>query len=224
MDSSMVLGLAAVLITVMSGLGLAWYLFVAPKASGDVGALRGRSVENDPRSEKAGGRNRNEPSAEALEELKRKRRKKLKKAEVLNLEDKFFQAGMFSQESRREFFLMKTFAPVVLAPIAGLIGAHNGVLMGLTGALLGAGVGIRIPNMLLDRKIAQRHEDIMFFLPLVIEQIVIGVSSSLDIGPCMQRVVSMADERDTHNCVTELLAVAQHYTSSGISIIANYFI
>jgi len=56
----------------------------------------------------------------------------------------------------------------------------------------------------------------MFYLPLVIEQISIGVSSSLDIGPCLQRVVQMADERDTHNVVTELLKYAQNYIRSGV--------
>ena len=55
-------------------------------------------------------------------------------------------------------------------------------------------------------------------MPLVIEQISIGVSSSLDIGPCLARVVSMADERDSHNPVTELLRFAQAYIKSGVSL------
>ena len=58
----------------------------------------------------------------------------------------------------------------------------------------------------------------MYYLPLVIEQIAIGVSSSLDIGPCIQRVVTMADERDSHNAVTELIRVCQYYVRSGISL------
>jgi pilus assembly protein TadC len=58
----------------------------------------------------------------------------------------------------------------------------------------------------------------MYFLPLVIEQIAIGVSSSLDIGPCISRVIDMADERDTHNPVTELLRFAQNYVKSGASL------
>jgi len=52
----------------------------------------------------------------------------------------------------------------------------------------------------------------------VVEQIVIGVSSSLDIGPCLQRVVQMADERDSHNPVTELLRHAQLLSKSGLSL------
>src|SRR5690606_32288561 len=55
-------------------------------------------------------------------------------------------------------------------------------------------------------------------LPLVIEQVAIGVSSSLDIGPCLSRIVSMADERDSHNIVTELIRHAQFHVKSGVSL------
>ena len=58
----------------------------------------------------------------------------------------------------------------------------------------------------------------MFYLPLVIEQLVIGVSSSLDVGPCIKWIVAMADERDSHNPVTELLRYAQLYMKSGVSM------
>jgi pilus assembly protein TadC len=58
----------------------------------------------------------------------------------------------------------------------------------------------------------------MFYLPLVIEQLVIGVSSSLDVGPCLKWIVAMADERDSHNPVTELLRYAQLYMKSGVSM------
>ena len=53
---------------------------------------------------------------------------------------------------------------------------------------------------------------------MVIEQIAIGVSSSLDIGPCLQRIIKMADERDTHNVVTELIQHAEQYIRSGVSL------
>ncbi|MCB0320021.1 MAG: type II secretion system F family protein, partial [Bdellovibrionales bacterium] len=88
----------------------------------------------------------------------------------------------------------------------------------LVGAILGLLVGLQVPYSILDRRIKQRHEDILFFLPLVIEQIAIGVSSSLDIGPCIARVVQMADERDSHNVVTELLRFAQYHVKSGVSL------
>jgi tight adherence protein C len=84
--------------------------------------------------------------------------------------------------------------------------------------LAGAILGYLLPIRLLARKAKQRDEEIMFFLPLVIEQVSIGVSSSLDIGPCLARVVEMADERDSHNPVTELLRYAQFFIKSGVSL------
>ena len=85
----------------------------------------------------------------------------------------------------------------------------------LIGLALGAGIGYQIPNSILERRYIARSDEILFYLPLVIEQIAIGVSSSLDIGPCLEKVVSMADERDTHNVVTELIRHAQFYIRSG---------
>jgi hypothetical protein len=56
------------------------------------------------------------------------------------------------------------------------------------------------------------------YMPIVIEQLVLGVSCSLDIGPCVKWVVAMADERDSHNPVTELLRYAQQHMRSGAAI------
>jgi type II secretory pathway component PulF len=52
----------------------------------------------------------------------------------------------------------------------------------------------------------------------MIEQISIGVSSSLDIGPCISRIVQMSDERGTHNPAVDLLKVALSYVKSGVSL------
>jgi pilus assembly protein TadC len=90
----------------------------------------------------------------------------------------------------------------------------NILLYGVIGGML----GMYIPLKRLEGWTKSRQEEITFYLPLVIEQISIGVSSSLDIGPCLARVVQMADERDSHNPVTELLRFAQSYIKSGVSL------
>jgi Flp pilus assembly protein TadB len=77
--------------------------------------------------------------------------------------------------------------------------------------------GIQLPYTLLERWVKQRDEEILYYLPLVIEQIAIGVSSSLDVGPCLAHVVMMADERDSHNPVTLLIKISQNYMKSGVS-------
>ncbi len=135
----------------------------------------------------------------------------------LTLDQRLFRAGIFSDKERADFYRLRVILPVVSIPvIGGLLWTFGGAQMGMLGILLGGAIGYQLPFSYLDRKIAWRGEEIMFFLPLVIEQISIGVSSSLDVGPCLQRVVQMADERDTHNVVTELLKYAHNYIKSGV--------
>ena len=218
MDNSLVFGIGALFIAAVSGTGLLWY-FLAPRSKPNLDALRGKPAGEGPVSAVgARGRGREEPDQATLDQLKNKTRKKLQGKEIVTLDEKFFQAGVFADEDRREFYMMRTFAPIVVAPIAGLVGSTAGIEFAIVAAILGAAIGMRLPYILLDRRIKARNEDMLFYLPLVIEQVVIGVSSSLDIGPCLQRVVTMADERDTHNCVTELLRVTQHYIRSGVSL------
>jgi pilus assembly protein TadC len=90
----------------------------------------------------------------------------------------------------------------------------------MTGMLiiLGLGIGYGYPVVYIERKARARGEDILYYLPLVIEQISIGVSSALDIGPCIAEVVSMADERGSHNPVTELFVHVEKLMRSGLSL------
>ena len=88
----------------------------------------------------------------------------------------------------------------------------------MLGGILGVILGVYLPLKIINKWIEQQHEDISYYLPLVIEQISIGVSSSLDIGPCLSRIVQMADERKSHNAVTELLKYSQFYVKSGVSL------
>lgn len=135
------------------------------------------------------------------------------------LEDRFFQAGVFSDPEKREFERQRVICPIITTVLlVAIVWPLAGAEVGIPAVILGFFTGMQLPFTLLDRKIKRRQEEIAFFLPLVIEQLVIGVSSSLDIGPCIQRVVSMADERASHNPVTELLRYAQAYVKTGVSL------
>lgn len=141
------------------------------------------------------------------------------KRQAPTLEERMFQAGLFSEEQRKDFRRLQ----VVMPTAFGLFGAGYGTMSSdplniILYGVIGGMVGMYIPLKRLDGWIKNRQEEIMFYLPLVIEQISIGVSSSLDIGPCLARVVQMADERDSHNPVTELLRFAQSYIKSGVSL------
>jgi Flp pilus assembly protein TadB len=146
------------------------------------------------------------------------RKQKSQKAGT-SLEERMFQAGLFSEEQRRDFKRLQVVMPTALGLLGAGYGSTGGdplniILYGVVGGM----AGMWFPLNRLDSWIKHRQEEILFFLPLVIEQISIGVSSSLDIGPCLARVVQMADERDSHNPVTELLRFAQAYIKSGVSL------
>jgi Flp pilus assembly protein TadB len=137
---------------------------------------------------------------------------------VASLNDQLFHAGIFSDAERRTFHIWKQLIFCLAVGVGALLGNLVSPTFLLIGGFLGLLIGIQAPRSSLQRAIERRGEEIMFFLPLVIEQLVIGVSSSLDIGPCIKWIVSMADERDSHNPVTELLRYAQQYMKSGVSL------
>lgn len=176
-------------------------------ANADVNKIRGNS-----------GRNLSEKDFENINKLKEEARRKVGGKKQLTLEERLFQAGIYTPKAKADFQRLRVLLPIFTVPLlAAPVWVYMGASMGLVGAVMGVLVGIQIPYSILDRRVQHRHEEILYFLPLVIEQMVIGVSSSLDIGPCLQKIVSMADERDSHNVVTELLRYALYYVKSGVS-------
>jgi Flp pilus assembly protein TadB len=146
-------------------------------------------------------------------------RKGASKRSSPSLEERMFQAGLFSEDQRRDFRRLQVAMPTALGLLAGICGSMSADPLDIIlYAVVGGMLGLYVPLKRLDSWIKNRQEEITFYLPLVIEQISIGVSSSLDIGPCLARVVQMADERDSHNPVTQLLKFAQAYIKSGVSL------
>lgn len=153
-----------------------------------------------------------------LDKITREVRKKASQKTKVTFEQKFFQAGIFSEKDKQKFKQLRIILPCILVPVIGIGAGMAGPQYLILGGILGLLAGLQLPSTILDKRIENRGEEIMYYLPLVIEQISIGVSSSLDIGPCLQRIVQMADERDSHNVVTELIRHVQYYVKSGVSL------
>ncbi len=218
MEPRLILVLIAVVLAV-AALGVFLYFFLVPRRQDNFRNLMqtGRGADLGKPSD-IRRRIEEDETGEELERLKQEARQATKKASQLTLDERFFQAGVFSPEEKQDFFRMRIIVPIITAPICAFVGSYVGSSFILLGGILGVLVGLQLPFTILDRKIKNRSEEIMFYLPLVIEQIAIGVSSSLDVGPCVARVITMADERDSHNVVTELLRHAQFHVKSGATL------
>jgi Flp pilus assembly protein TadB len=135
------------------------------------------------------------------------------------IEEQLFMAGKFSARERADFYRKRKLAPIVFALVGGVVGLILGSVKGaLMAAILGVVLGAYIPIVMLRKWVERHHEELGYNLPLLIEQVAIGVSSSLDIGPCLTQVIEMADERNSHNAATEMLKYALFYVKSGVSL------
>lgn len=222
MSASLIIGGAALVLAAVAGAAILYFLFVPRQETSIRNLMSSRPGSGMGAPSEIRQRLQNDTTGRQYEMLKRATRNKIKAKEKVTLEEKFFRAGMFTDQQKRDFSRLRVLCLIIGVPlglvIASFLTAYFGPGAYLGGMVLGVWVGVQAPVSVLDRQIAARDEDILFFLPLVIEQVAIGVSSSLDIGPCLQRVVAMADERDSHNAVTELVRYAQYYVRTGVSL------
>lgn len=218
MEPRTLVALLAFLVALIVG-GGAVYFFLLSRRQNPLQNLMGASRSSGlgtPSEERE--RIQNDPTGKEFERLKRETKLKKKGKEVKSLDEQFFAAGIFSPEQKQEFQRLRLFAPFVTTSILLFLCWGMQPIMVILALVLGVLAGLQLPFTLLARRTKRRDEDIMFYLPLVIEQISIGVSSSLDIGPCLQRVVQMADERDSHNVVTELVKYTLNLIKTGVSL------
>ena len=143
-----------------------------------------------------------------------------KKQRTDDISRKLFRAGFYSAADRRKFFIVQSaifVTAIVAIPIGMQMVLHKPALTA-AGLVLGALIGYAMPISWLEKQIRKREEELMYYLPLVIEQVSIGVSSSLDIGPCIANIVHMANERDSHNPITEMFVHVEKLMRSGLNL------
>ena len=143
-----------------------------------------------------------------------------KKGDDQSLDAKLFRAGYYTAADRASFTTFRIvifFVFLITFPAVMFFMTGQGFLT-LMGVIFGAFAGFAYPTVRVERKIVQREEEIMYFLPLVIEQISIGVSSALDVGPCISNIIEMATERESHNVVTEMFTHVEKLMKSGLNL------
>lgn len=216
MEGVSLLILTALVLAAVSGALLVYFMLARPKA--DMRSLMSGGISGSAVAEMR-QRLEDDDTGVEFERVKSIVRSRHKKSKEPTFQEKMFRAGIFTEQQKRDFRRTQILGPFVGTIGLGGIGSFlGGMDMVLLFGFLGVLVGFYIPYKLLNRRIKFRDEEILFYLPLVIEQVAIGVSSSLDIGPCIQRIVQMADERDSHNPVTELVRFAQFHVKTGVGL------
>ena len=203
------------------GLGLfAYALFQTPNSS----AVGVRGMMSSGGGSSAGARRSRESGVsnpvveEQLSKFSTKRVKPKKQKE--DLAQKLFRAGLFAPEERKKFVRKRVITFVgamIIGPLFFWM-LFESLPMLLIGIIFGALIGYTLPITGLERRIRSRDDETMYFLPLVIEQVSIGVSSSLDIGPCITNITGMARERGTLNPVIEMFMHVEKLIKSGLSL------
>lgn len=216
MDLRLVIGLVA-LIMAIGSVGVIAFYFFAPKKQDNLRNLMNYTRGVGSASE-GHDRLRTDESGEEFDRIKKATQKQVKGKEKVTLNERLFQAGFYTPQEVQEFHRFRLICPIVATPLAAFLANYAAPDLTFLGLIFGLLIGLQLPFSVLDRRHSAHNEEVLFYLPLVIEQISIGVSSSLDVGPCLARIVEMADERDTHNVVTELVRQVQAYVRSGAGL------
>ena len=165
-----------------------------------------------------------------VQEIKEKSGRGVQTAKIkVDLETKKFRAGYYTDkdfEDLRFKFLLYRIAPTIIFAFLGYMAGKMGLELGIwpqmgcviVGGVVGFFIGLALPESVLDDTIKKRHQEAVYYLPMVIEQLGIGVSSGLDLGPCISYVIEAATKRRSHNVVTEMLVHVEKLVQAGYSL------
>ncbi len=211
-----------VMVLGIAGLAAFAYVFIGGSAaSGHKSGMRDL-MGTSPVPERTGRKNAQgiDPLDLDVDTFKKHSAKTGRKSKVEDLPRKLFKAGLYSAEERRKFTRFRIISAVVstISLPTGMLMVSGNPMLGVVGGVLGVLIGFALPMTILERRIRAREDDVMYYLPLVIEQVSIGVSSALDVGPCIAQIVSMASERDSHNAVTEMFVHVEKLIRSGLNL------
>lgn len=217
----MQLGIICAALIGIAGFGALAFVFLGNTGATRQGDIRGlmTTSRGAPASARL-ARAEIDPYELDADEIKRRTLKSSQRKKDESIDSKLFRAGYYTSRDKEKFNRVRIIAfavALVFMPTGMflLVGDARLVFLAL---ILGAFIGYSWPITKLEKQIRKREEEILYYLPLVIEQISIGVSSSLDVGPCISNIVSMADERDSHNVVTEMLVHVEKLMKSGLNL------
>ena len=142
--------------------------------------------------------------------------------------DELAQAGLFSNEAKKAFLLRGRLYPVLFA--GGMISAKELLLPGKPDtlpavAILGLSVGYLLQRSRLGRAKARYMKSLEFYLPVVMERLVMAVQSGLDITAALGAIVALeqgegeddSEKEKTIDPVTRLLFSVHGLAEGGLT-------
>ena len=148
------------------------------------------------------------------------------------LNDELGKLGIYGQSARTRYVTQRKLIPIVLAGILLLLvlavkpGSIPGMLSALSAGILFGTIAVRSRD---KRRAAAYIRSIEFFLPVVMERIVMAVEAGLDILPAIKAVVDLeragdSDEEEQSlqeaaiDPVSRLLGIVHQLSESGLGV------
>ncbi|RAK52531.1 type II secretion system F family protein [Phenylobacterium deserti] len=131
---------------------------------------------------------------------------------------RLIQAGFYSDRAAEAFFGIRVAAALVLMPIALLVSLPLGLegsLGFLAPLMVGANLGFFVPNILLDRRIAERREAMRLGLPDAVDLLVVSIEAGATLSAGIQRLVR--EFAELHPVVSEQFGILLTEIQAGAS-------
>ena len=138
-----------------------------------------------------------------------------------DLGTKLFRAGLFYQSDRTRFYksVAISIGVACLVGTAAILTVESlSPLLKLVVFAIVVTAGYIFPFTRLDKLSREREDEISYHLPLTIEQVAVGVSSGLDIWPCVVNIMQITEARNTVTPIIELFRNADRLIRSGLSV------
>lgn len=138
----------------------------------------------------------------------------------IDFNDELGKAGIFEPEERRRFIVMQNLLPImggIIMMIPSILGIVKTNSVTFTLVSMGLGLGLIVKRTLLGTLRKKYLRGITFFLPVVMERIVMAVQAGLDIVPAIKTATEFGGEGKNTDPVTRLLRLVVKLTESGLS-------
>ncbi len=128
------------------------------------------------------------------------------------------RAGVFDVQRRNQIILINNLVPVLLGLLIFACSIFSGFASGTVFLLvaMSMGLGAVFSRRRVGKLKKQFNRDLIFFLPIVMERIVMAVQAGLDIVPAIKTATKFVGEGESPDPVTMLLRRAIYLTESGM--------